>query len=192
MICPSGHVPDELFCDSASARGKWDPECLFRFELPCDQPLVCHPPTAECVEQVCPHNTSHCKDQRTREFCNETGSAWLPPSPCAEGLICVESDLNAVCSRVLCQPGTLGCRDEQTVQVCNDNGTDWVLEACGQGQSCDPREHTCEDRICDPDAARCDDDDPALVWICDDRGISEEQVPCPDDQVCAAGRCEAR
>ena len=139
----------------AAARGKWDPECTFRFELPGEQPLVCHPPTAECVEQVCPHNTSHCKDQHTREFCNETGSAWLAPSPCAQGLICVESDLNAVCSPVLCQPGTLGCRDEQTVQVCNDNGTDWVLEACGQGQSCDPREYTCEDRICDPDAARC-------------------------------------
>lgn len=115
----------------------------------------------------------------------------MAPSPCAEGLICVETELNAVCSRVLCQPGTLGCRDEQTVQVCNDNGTDWVLEACGQGQSCDPREHTCEDRICDPDAARCDADDSSLVWVCDDRGISEEGLACPGDQVCADGQCEA-
>ncbi len=190
LICLSGHVPGELFCHSANIRQQWDPECTFAFELPCDPGMVCHPATAECVAPVCNHNTSHCKDQHTREFCNETGSDWLPPAPCNPGLICVESELNAICSPVVCLPGSLDCRDDETVQVCNDNGTDWVYEPCGQGESCDPDDHSCKDRICDPDAARCDDDDPQLIWVCDARGISEEELRCPQDRVCTDGACE--
>lgn len=190
LICPSGHAPGELFCHSATVRNQWDPECAFPFELPCDRGTVCHPATAECVPPVCDHNTSHCKDQHTREFCNETGSDWLPPAPCAEGLICVESVGNAICSPVVCQPGTVDCRDDETVQVCNDNGTDWVYEPCGQGQSCDEDDHSCKDRICDPDASRCDDNDPQVLWVCDERGISEEELRCPADRTCVDGACE--
>jgi hypothetical protein len=191
-LCDGSHEPGEIFCASANMRNQWDPECAFPFELPCDQGMVCHPPTAECVVQECNHNTSKCKDQHTRLFCNETGSAWLPPSPCAEGLVCVEVELNGFCAEVICQPGTLGCEDDETVKVCNDNGTDWVFEPCGQGQSCDEDDHACKDRICDPDATRCDDEDEQLIWVCDSVGISEEELVCPQDKRCQAGVCEFR
>jgi len=177
-------------CSGATGRQQCDMEGMAWMDLGCPMGSVCDPPTGECVEPVCPHNGAHCLDLHTRQYCNETGSRWLDPSPCGPNLVCREVDQqNADCAPTICQPGEVGCQDDDTAQTCNDIGTDWIIEDCRDNRySCDDDDGQCREQVCDPGDIHCEDD--RILIVCDARGLHEDRVECRPDRVCRGNRCD--
>lgn len=63
----------------------------------------------------------------------------------------------------------------------------WVEGACPPGSMC--RGRACVARVCEPNAARCGDDE--ALYICNRQGTQEEVYPCAEGSVCEGERCVA-
>ncbi len=83
-----------------------------------------------------------------------------------------------------CQPDETECRGNQAY-VCVDG--QWEEGLCPEGSECIGGQ--CQERVCDPNSARCVDN--GTIGICNFDGTSEDTFPCPEMTFCEDAQCQS-
>ncbi len=144
-----------------------------------------------CVTRVCEPESSRCGGGgESTQTCDDRGSAWLDPVPCATGTFCD----NGVCVAEVCAPGAVFCSGPFSLATCDARGAAFATSTCDDGTRCADVDgvSSCIPQDCVPDTTECTED---LLGTrtCDPFGAGYLVVaPCLRDQFCEDAECVAQ
>lgn len=136
-----------------------------------------------CETRKCTNlGTGSCLDAQTLFICDESGLS-SDPQDCASDEVCS----SGACVESSCEEGATRC-GSGVVLTCSSG----VYEAsdCGADEVCmvEGGEATCVARLCDPEAAWCED---GVAQVCNYDGTEITTTTCKGTEVCNSGFCEA-
>lgn len=134
-VCEAGaqRCIDRTQVETCDADGAWNPSL-------CPSDERCDEDAGRCLAVICvAGDFLGCAGERSREVCNQTGTATFA-APCPANGLCE----NGECEAPLCEPGTTRCIDLETFETCLEDGSGYTEpEPCDVGQECDSNE--CQD-----------------------------------------------
>jgi formylglycine-generating enzyme required for sulfatase activity len=149
----------------------------------CTAGEYCEAQSASCVPGTCAPNQPACDGNRAT-VCNANGSGYE-----AGGMVCGDGTScdAGLCALQVCTPGEDFC-EAGSVRACAQNGlASMVKSECSLDQYCDEDTVSCQDEICTPNTATCDDND---AVTCNAEGSATTTTSCEGQTpYCVAGHC---
>ncbi len=187
QVCIQAVCETSLACDS-------DLDCL-DLNMLCDKvagtcaaclvnadcPSVYFCQGGQCLLDVCVTGQSACQDNAV-VACNEQGSGFDAPAPCAVQQTCAVDGAVAACQDWACQPGPEYCQDNAVLACAEDGLSVVALTQCGEAALC--LAGGCVDIICEPTAVFCAEDQ-SWMGTCSADGTSFETADCQQGTWCS-------
>ena len=148
---------------------------------------------AACLEQVCPANTSFCKNGAVLH-CDGLGLTESVVEDCGTSATCA----GAACVPLVCQAGSKLC-NPGGLATCKADGMGWSIGPCDAGQACSG--NGCVAVVCKPSETFCDGNQVAscnakgtgatVQKICEGKASCKQGVCVDVVVVCGDGLCDA-